>query len=625
MTPGRQPFLHDAVIALHAPTQAWSRADSAMTAPIDGLFHGDRRFARGLQIEVEGERPETIAASEHDARTVAFEAVLRGIDDDAPDPHVSLTRERSVEVGHMSETLTIATVVARETQAVLRLRVEPDFRPLQEVKAGVDAPGDWTALIEGPRATVTGEGASFELETDAGHWSVEKDEVVLEWPFTVAPGQPATLSWSIRMHDPSLVVQAAPLPPSWTVPVDLPDERLARWVERALDDLDALRLALPDHPDDAFLAAGAPWFLTLFGRDSLWSARMLLPVDTSMAASTLRVLARLQGTREDLASEEAPGKIPHELRAASFEMPSARLALPPLYYGTVDATPLWVCLLVDAWRAGMPDDEVAALLPNLRAALAWIASAAGEEGFLSYIDRTGTGLSNQGWKDSSDSIQWRDGRLANGPIALSEAQGYAHEAAIGAASLLEAFGEEGADEWRRWAHEFRKRFNEQFWVTTPEGTYPAIALDRDGQAVDTLTSNIGHLLGTGILEPADESRIAKLLVDSTMSSGYGIRTMSTGAAGYWPLSYHGGSVWAHDSAIIALGLARTGHHEEAAAVLDDLLHAAEAFDYRIPELHAGAPRTRRSRPTAYPAACRPQAWSAAAAITCLQIRMTQDG
>jgi glycogen debranching enzyme len=296
-----------------------------------------------------------------------------------------------------------------------------------------------------------------------------------------------------------------------------------------------------------------------------------------------------------------------------------------LYYGTVDATALWVCLLVDAWRAGMPSDEVAALVPNLRAALGWIASAAGEEGFLSYIDHTGKGLANQGWKDTGDAVQWRDGRLAEGPITLCEVQGYAHEAAAGAADLLEAFGEEGAAEWRSWAARLRERFNERFWVTTVEGTYPAIALDRDGRAVDTLTSNIGHLLGTGIVEPEAEARIAELLVGPTMNSGFGVRTLSTEASGYQPLSYHGGAVWAHDSAIVAHGMARIGRYEEAAAVVDGLVNAAEGFGYRMPELHSGHPRAARDRPVPYPRACRPQAWSAAAAITSLRIARGSTG
>lgn len=618
MTPGRQPFLHDAVIALHAPTQAWSRPDGAMTAPIDGLFHGDRRFARGLRIEVEDEAPEAIATSGRGARTVGFDAVLRGVDDPSPDPHLRLGRERTVGDGTLAEALTVASVVDREVAAVLRLVVEPDFAPLQEVKSGHGRAAAWTADVGGASAVVASGDASFALSTDAGAWSIEDGSLVLEWPFTVGPGETAVLHWGMRVSDPGLVVQAAAGPAGWTVDTTGVDGRLARWAATALDDLDALRLAFPEHPEDDFLAAGAPWFFTLFGRDSLWAARMMLPVDVNIAASTLRVLARLQGKADNAETEEEPGKIAHELRATAFRMPGEDITLPPLYYGTVDATALWVCLLVDAWRAGMPREEVAELVPNLRAALQWIAAAAAKDGFLSYFDRNGKGLSNQGWKDSGDSIQWRDGRLAKGPIALCEAQGYAHEAAAGAADLLDAFGDDG-DQWRGWAARLRERFNERFWVETPEGRYPAIALDRDGQAVDTLTSNIGHLLGTGIVDAADEAAIARLLVGESMSSGYGVRTMSSGAAGFWPLSYHGGAVWAHDSAIIAHGMARAGLREEAAVVVEGLLHAAEGFGFRMPELHAGFSRAERDRPVPYPAACRPQAWSATAAITCLQI------
>jgi len=258
------------------------------------------------------------------------------------------------------------------------------------------------------------------------------------------------------------------------------------------------------------------------------------------------------------------------------------------------------------------------LLPALRGALDWIVRSTGD-GFLSYIDRTGTGLANQGWKDSGDSIQWRDGALAAGPIALCEVQGYAYEAAVAAATLLDRLGEDGAPALREWAAGLRGRFRERFWVTTAEGRYPAIALDRDGRAVDTLTSNIGHLLGTGILDPDEERAVADLLVAPTMSSGFGVRTLSTRAAGFWPLGYHNGSVWAHDTAIVAHGMHRAGLADHARQVVTQLLDGAEAFAYRVPELYAGDAAPLGSAPAPYPAACRPQAWSAAAAVTCLQI------
>jgi glycogen debranching enzyme len=290
------------------------------------------------------------------------------------------------------------------------------------------------------------------------------------------------------------------------------------------------------------------------------------------------------------------------------------MVLPPRYYGTVDATPLWILLLHDAWRAGLDDATVRELLPNLRRALGWLEDAMPEDGFLAYQDETGHGLANQGWKDSGDSIRWRDGRIAEGPIALCEVQAYAHEAALAAVVLLTAFGApEEAERWRTWAAALQRRFRDAFWIDDADGGHPAIALDAAGAAVDSLTSNIGHLLGSGLLDAADEARVAALLVDPRLDSGYGLRTMATDSGGYWPLSYHCGSVWAHDTAIAVHGLLRAGFPDEASALAGGLVAAATAFGYRMPELYGGDPSS-AGAPVPYPAACRPQAWSAAAAL-----------
>ncbi|MFY9714288.1 MAG: amylo-alpha-1,6-glucosidase, partial [Microbacterium sp.] len=300
--------------------------------------------------------------------------------------------------------------------------------------------------------------------------------------------------------------------------------------------------------------------------------------------------------------------------------PDGNLSLPPLYYGTVDATPLWITLLHEAWQWGMPDDQVEALLPNLEAALGWLRDHADSDGdgFLEYIDVTGHGLANQGWKDSNDSIQWSDGSLAEGPIALCEVQAYAYEAAIGAAELLEHFGRSGS-EWVEYAAAMKARFAEAFWIDDADGGHPAIALDARKRPVDTVTSNIGHLLGTGILTQEQSARVAALLVSDRLNSGFGLRTLSTDADGYWPLSYHGGSVWAHDTAIAITGLQRDGFTSEAALLARGLLAAAESFDFRVPELHSGDPASSFARAVPYPAACRPQAWSAAASVSVLAV------
>ncbi|MGO4679466.1 glycogen debranching N-terminal domain-containing protein [Microbacterium sp. 2MCAF23] len=611
-----QPLLNDAVIALQAPTQVWSDETGDMgSAPIHGVYHGDVRHVRSLTVAVDGTAIEAIASSSPSPQRAVFTSVLRGLDDDQPDPKVRLERTRTVRPGGVSEEIRISSHREIPVPVDVTVRLVPDFEPLQRVKAGLADAGAWG--WDGERAS-SGT-ASFALTAPDATITAE-EALVIRWTAVLPPRAAVGFSFDLALEDPTLVVTSPDTPAYPAVP-ETRDPRLRRWLHRAAGDLSVLRLALPAHPDDAFYAAGAPWFFTLFGRDSIWAARLALRQDPAIAASTLRVLARLQGTKKDPATAEAPGKIPHELRSGALSLPSEGVHLPPLYYGTVDATPLWVCLLADARDAGMPEAEVRELLPNLRAALAWMIDHgdASGSGFIDYVDETGHGLANQGWKDSGDSIQWRDGRLAEGPIALSEVQAYAYEAAVRGAGLLDALGEDGGNALRAWAVDLRTRFRTAFWVTTPEGRYPAIALDAHGAAVDSLTSNIGHLIGTGLLDPDEERACAALLLGDSMSSGFGIRTMSSGAAGFWPLSYHGGSVWAHDTAIAVHGLLRAGLRAEAADIAQQLVDAAEGFGYRMPELHAGDARVLGVTPVPYPASCRPQAWSAAAAAVCADV------
>ena len=406
-------------------------------------------------------------------------------------------------------------------------------------------------------------------------------------------------------------VAAPPTRELWRAPaVSAGDHRLPALVDRSVADLAGLLAADPAATDDHYLTAGAPWYLTLFGRDSLWAARMALPLGTDLAAGTLRTLARRQGTRTNPSSEEEPGKILHEVRVG----PGG----PERYYGTVDATPLWISLLHDAWRWGLADAEVAALLPNLEAALGWLRDAAGD-GFVRYVDHVGV-LSNQGWKDSFDSIQFSDGRLAEPPIALCEVQAYAFAAALEGAALLDAFGRPGGDGLRDWAAELRERFRKTFWVEDRSGRYPAIALDGAGRPVDSVSSNIGHLLGTGFLDEAETAAVVRRLAAPDMDSGFGLRTMSSRSRGFNPLSYHGGSIWSHDTAIALRGLAAAGTADAgvvATSLARGLLAAAPAFDFRLPELYGGESAGGGRLPLAYPAACRPQAWSAGAALVVL--------
>jgi len=620
MTEGLQPFLHEAIVALKAPAQVWSGQDGRFAAPIDGVYVSDVRVARDLDFTLGGASGEHVATMVDDASTVRFVSLQRSLDDPGADPDVRVTLVRRVVATGVEHELVLESRLDRAVVTELEVRLVPDATAMEAIKSGHASAAAKVAVDVATGVVLWGDGTvDVELRAPGAEFSGGAGGIRMRWPLEVAPHGSARITFTIEAHDQSAVVAAATGPAPWRAPeLSHADDRLARWVTRALDDLDALRLTTTRMPDDEFLAAGAPWFFTLFGRDSIWAARFLLPLGVGMSASTLRVLAGFQGRDEVVQTAEQPGKIMHELRRGALELPREGISLPPLYYGTVDATPLWICLLADAREAGLHDDAVLPLLPHLEAALGWMRDFGDTDGdgLLEYVDATGRGLSNQGWKDSGDSIQWRDGRLAEGPIALCEVQGYAYEAAVRGGQILRDFGLDG-DEWTEWGARLAARFRESFWIPDASGAYPAVALDASKRRVDTVTSNIGHLLGTGLLDAPERSLVARRLVSPELNSGFGLRTMSTDSAGYWPLSYHGGSVWTHDTAIAIRGLTRDGFHREAAELSEGLLRAAVAFDYRMPELHGGDAATDAPRPVPYPAACRPQAWSAAAAVAVL--------
>ncbi len=609
----RQPLLHNETVVLRAPTQVWSAHDGSVGgAPIHGFYYSDVRVISAQTIAVDGAPLECIATVHPSADEAVFVGVARGLDDPTPDPGVRAEHTRVVTGTGVTESLELSTRLGVALTTDVRVSFVPDATGMDAIKTGMGSAGLPTVTLSDDSACWGGNDITVAL-TAAGA-TVTGDS--LSWSVTIPARGSVRVTWSVSAQDALAVVHAAPrLPVPWSIPATPTDDRLARWMVRALQDLDALRLTTSRYPDQQFFAAGAPWFFTLFGRDSLWAARFMLPLGTTVAADTLRILASLQGADAVADTAEEPGKIMHELRRVAIDMPSEGIHLPPLYFGTVDATALWICVLHDAWRWGMPDDEVRALVPHLVRALEWMRDSGDSDGdgLLEYVDHSGRGLSNQGWKDSGDSVQWRDGTLAKGPIALCEVQGYAYEAAMHGADLLEAFGGAG-DEWRSWAATLRERFHEQFWITDHAGPFVAIALDADKRPVDTVTSNIGHLLGTGILDEEQARLVASRLVSPDLNSGYGLRTMSTDSAGYWPLSYHGGSVWTHDTAIAITGLARDGFTDEAATLAEGLLAAAAGFDYRMPELHSGDSAAEFASPVPYPAACRPQAWSAASAV-----------
>jgi glycogen debranching enzyme len=591
------------------------------SSAIHGVFFSDVRLVSSLKLSIGDGSGEHIATLPHTADSVAFVALQRHLNGAGADPRVRSTQTRSANIGGVTETLLVESQLSHTLDTTVSVRLRADLGELDDVKAGVAIATSLSVTVTGQTATWSNGVVSVALAAPGAVVSLDPDgSLVINWVVSIAAHGSIEIGWTLDARDSSAVVRGASGPAAWSIPViRAGDDRITRWVAKALGDLDALRLTTVARPDLEFLAAGAPWFFTLFGRDSIWAARFLLPLGTGIAGETLRVLAGLQGKSEVADTAEQPGKIMHELRRGTLSIPGENISLPPLYYGTVDATALWVTLLHDSWKWGLPELEVRALLPNMISALEWMRDFGDSDGdgLLEYVDASGRGLANQGWKDSGDSVQWRDGSLATGPIALCEVQAYAFEAASLGAELLDHFGLPGATEWRSWAAELRERFHATFWISDAAGDYPAIALDANKRPVDTVTSNLGHLLGTGLLDARQSALVARRLVSPELNSGYGLRTMSTDSTGYWPLSYHGGSVWTHDTAIAISGLARDGFTEEAASLVSGLLAAASAFDYRMPELYSGDPAASFPAPVPYPAACRPQAWSAAAAISVL--------
>jgi glycogen debranching enzyme len=407
--------------------------------------------------------------------------------------------------------------------------------------------------------------------------------------------------------------------------VRTPDRNLAEVLGRSVEDLGALRIFDPEHPRWPVVAAGAPWFMALFGRDSLLTAWMLLPWDPGLALGTLRTLAAWQGSEFDAGSEEEPGKILHEVRfgpAASFAL-GGRSA----YYGSADATPLFVMLLGELQRWAGKDNAIASLLPHADRALEWIEGYGDSDGdgFVEYSRKTNHGLVNQGWKDSFDGINFADGTIAEAPIALAEVQAYVYAAYRARAQLARTAGDErAAAHWRKKAKQLKRDFNEQFWL--PDQGWYAVGLDRDKRPIDSLTSNIGHCLWTGIADKAKAASVARHLMSREMFSGWGIRTLASSMGAYNPMSYHNGSVWPHDNAICAAGLMRYGYIEQAQRVTDAIVDASAAFGYRLPELFCGFGRDEFATPVPYPTSCSPQAWAAAAPLLLLHslLRFTPE-
>jgi glycogen debranching enzyme len=601
--------------------------------PAEGLFVLDTRILSRWAIDIDGWKltPLTFVASGPFSGTFVTRVEHAG-EVDAP---VVLIQRRYVGRG-LRESLEIRNH-GPECELVVRLRVGSDFAGLFEVKAGRVAASELTPSIE----AVDG---GLRIRDARDHTPIECVSVrstvlpavadpeagALSWTVVLAPGD----RWETCLEIAAVATDGEILSPSHPCgqPVDeaVPVNRMRHWrgrvaqissedpllervVERSLADLGSLRIFDPDHVDRVVVAAGAPWFMALFGRDSILTSWMALPFDHELAAGVLAELADSQGTEVVERTEEQPGRILHEVRFDPFS--TQLLGGSGTYYGTIDATPLFVMLVGELARWTGLTDRVRALLPAADRALDWIDRYGDRDGdgFVEYARSDPQGLEHQGWKDSWDGIRHGDGSVATPPIALCEVQGYVYAARRARAELARALGDADlASDLDASADRLAQRFDEAFWL--PDRGWYAVGLDADKQPIRSLTSNIGHLLWSGIVAPERAGQIAARLRSDAMFSGFGIRTMAADEAGYNPLSYHCGSVWPHDTALAVAGLARYGFDAEAQLVTRGLLDAADAGGGRLPELFGGFARDDVAAPVPYPTSCSPQAWAAGSSL-----------
>ncbi|RLP89486.1 amylo-alpha-1,6-glucosidase [Micromonospora sp. BL4] len=593
-----------------------------------GLFSIDTRFLSTWVLTVNGERLNSLSFDDLQYFESRF-FLVPGMATHYIDAKLSIIRERAVG-GSFREQLTILNHDEKPVDLEIRMEAASDFADLFQVKDEIlNKKGEIYSEVEADRLRLGYRRGNFRRETvisssvaaryDSKGFAYtvhlepneQWDTAIEVETHAVGPGD-RDLRIGLRMHGGERLALQHDLE-QWIADaptVNSEHGRVASTYQRSLIDLAALRFSPLSLGGATLPAAGLPWFMTMFGRDSILTCLQTLPFTPQLSKTTLRILAALQGSRFDDFRDEDPGRILHEMRygetAAFEEQPHSP------YYGSVDATPLFVVLLDEYERWTGDVALVKELEQESRAALKWIDSYADliGNGYIWYERRnTETGLENQCWKDSWDSISYSDGTLPPFPRATCEVQGYAYDAKVRAARLAREFwgDPEFADQLEREAAELKQRFNRDWWVA--DGEYYALALDPNGRQCDVLSSNIGHLLWSGIVEPERAEKVAQHLVGPRLFTGWGVRTLAEGEARYNPIGYHNGTIWPFDNSFIAWGLRRYGFAEESATIASGILDAATYFDGRLPEAFGGYPRELTKFPVEYPTACSPQAWS----------------
>ena len=617
-----------------------------------GIYHEDTRYLSRLVLRLEGRRPLLLNSSiRHDNASLAVDLMNPDLvgrcDTFVPRGTVHMFRSRILWDATCYERLRIHNYGPQAVELMISIEIDSDFADIFEVRGQArEHRGRMLApSLDGTSIVLGYEGLDRHVRRTRLRFDAPPDSVVdrvASYVVQLGSHDERTYCWSISCEP-----ERAPtngrhaLTTRLCAPPTLHYEDAARealsafdetgaggttlatsskefdaWWHRSFVDLAMMRTETVHGP---YPYAGVPWFSTAFGRDGILTAFECLWLEPDIARGVLSFLCATQADATHEEQDSEPGKVLHETRAGEManlgEVPFGR------YYGSVDATPLFV-MLAGAWYERTGDLAFARTLwPHVERALAWIDDSGDVDGdgFVEYARTSPRGLVHQGWKDSHDSVFHSDGRAAEPPIALCEVQGYVYAAKIAAATLAGAL-DLGArrDDLTRQAALLKRRFEEAFWCEEL-ATY-SLALDGAKSRCDVRTSNAGHCLFSGIADPMHAAHVARTLVDDERSwSGWGVRTVATSEAGYNPMSYHNGSVWPHDNAVIAAGLARYGHKREVAKILGGMFEASRFFDlHRLPELFCGFPRRQDEGPTLYPVSCAPQAWAAGAVSMLLQ-------
>jgi glycogen debranching enzyme len=609
-----------------------------------GLFADDTRFLSLLRLTVNGVKPLLLSSGKVEYFSAAF--FLRNpLAGELPQDALSIVRNRFVGDG-MQDTIVVQNQSMEPVVCEIALELGTDFADILSVKAHDFALGD-PARAEPLPTPVPGryedEHNQFVLKESDGEGTActqlilsqrgEVGEGKVVYRLELEPRE----RWELRL-DILASIDGDSVTPR------MAERRFGEEVTRVRESLAAWQLRVPQIRADWDLigrsffqsvsdlaslrmrgagrtgrmpAAGMPWFMTVFGRDTLITCLQTLLFGPELARTALEVLSELQARDDNPDVDAEPGKIVHELRAGKAAQKWFRT-----YYGTVDATPLYLVLLSEVWRWTDDSAFVRELREPALAALRWIDEYGDRDrdGFVEYERRTPRGLENQSWKDSGDSQRFRDGSLAHAPIAPVEVQGYVYDAKLRTAEVAREVWRDRplAERLEREAEELRRAFNERFW-SDERGGYYVLALDGEKGQIDSLCSNIGHLLWSGIVPSDRVDAVVDQLMGEQLWSGWGVRTMSTGDAGYSPLAYHNGTVWPHDNSLIAQGLARSARWPEAQRIVRRMLGASSFFDYQLPEVFAGLSRAETPFPIAYPTAARPQAWAAGTPVLLLQV------